>query len=320
MTAARPFRFIAPMPSLDLPPARWRDEIRRIEDLGFSSISVSEHVAHGWALDPLAVMGAAAEASDRLRVLSLVLINDLRHPALLHRAAATIDRLSGGRLELGLGAGWQAADYEALGLSFDPPSVRIERLAESLEILHLLFGGSKVTFEGSHYQVRELDGLPRAVQQPRPPVLVGGGGRRILELAARMADIVGVHATLPHGALTSASAADFGADRIATKVGWIRDALAAAGRPAEAVELQFSVYLCRIDGARRAGRRTLSAFAQRLAVDPDLVVNSPSVLIGSVDECADTLQERRALYGFSYLRLSEDVDAVASLVYRLAGR
>lgn len=319
MTVARPFRFIAPMPSLDLPAARWRDEIRRIEDLGFSSVSVSEHVAHGWAMDPLAVMVAAAAASERLRILSLVLLNDLRHPVLLHRALATIDRLSNGRLEVGLGAGWMAADYEALGWSFDPPSLRIARLAESLEILDRLFQGGDVTYEGAHYQVRGLRGL-RAVQQPRPPLLVGGGGRRILELAARTADIISVHATLSGGALAPDSVADFGADRMAVKVAWIAAALAQAGRPADAVELQLSVYLCRVDGAQRAHRRILSTFADRLAVDPDLIANSPSVLVGSVDECADLLEERRARYGFSYLRLSDDINSVAPLVRRLAGR
>lgn len=320
MMVARPFRFIAPMPSLELPPSRWRDEIRRIDDLGFSTVAVSEHVALGWAMDPLAVMVAAAAASDRLRVLSLVLLNDLRHPVLLHRALATIDRLTEGRLEVGLGAGWQAADYQALGWAFDPPSLRIERLAESIEIIDRLFEGEEVSFTGEHYQVHQLRGMPRAVQQPRPPLLVGGGGRRILELAARVADIVSVHATLSGGALTADSVADFGADRIATKVGWITAALAQAGRPADAVELQSSVYLCRIEGGRRAGRRIVSTFADRLAVDSELVANSPSVLIGSVEHCSDLLEERRARFGFSYLRLSDDIDAVAPLVHRLAGR
>ena len=320
MTVRHPFQFIAPMPSLDLPPARWRDEIRRIEDLGFATVAVSEHVAHGWAMDPLAVMAAAAAASKRLRLLSLVLMNDLRHPALLHRALATIDRISEGRLEAGIGAGWQAADYEALGWPLDPPSLQIERLAESLEIIDRLFGGEEVNFEGEHYQVRKLRGLPRAIQQPRPPLLVGGGGRRILELAARTADIVAVHATLSGGVLASDSVVDFGADQIAGKVAWIKAALAAAGRPANSVELQFSVYLCRIGGAKRAGRRMVSTFADRLAVDPELVDNSPSVLIGSVEDCADLLEERRERYGFSYLRLSDEIDNVAPLVRRLADR
>lgn len=320
MTAVRPFRFIAPMPSLELPASRWRDEIRRIEDLGFSTVSVSEHVTGGWAMDPLVAMNAAAAASERLRILSLVLLNDLRHPVLLHRAAATIDRLSDGRLELGLGAGWLAADYEALGLAFDPPGARIDRLAESLEILRRLFDDAPVTFEGSHYQVRGLVGLPKTIQRPRPPLLVGGGGRRILELAAQMADIIGIHATLPGGALVPGAVADFGAERTAEKVGWVRASLERAGRKPDAVELQFSVYLCEVGGGDRAQRRALSTFADRLAMDPQLVADSPSVLIGDVEACADRLEERREIYGFSYLRLSSDVDSVAPLVHRLAGR
>jgi probable F420-dependent oxidoreductase len=248
------------------------------------------------------------------------MLNDLRHPVLLHRAAATIDRLSEGRLELGLGAGWQAADYEALGLTLDPPGTRIDRLAESLEILHRLFGEEPVTFEGRHYQVRGVTGLPKPIQRPRPPLLVGGGGRRILELAAQKADIIGVHATLPGGALAPGAVADFGAERTAEKVAWIRAALDGAGRPSDAVELQVSIYLCQVGGPERQRRRAVSTFADRLAVDPRLVAESPSVLIGDVEECADRLQERREVYGFSYLRLSSDVASVAPLVHRLAGR
>lgn len=320
MTEVRPFRFIAPMPSFELPPARWRDEVRRIEDLGFSTVSVSEHLTGGWAMDPLAAMLAAADASDGLRVLSLVLLNDLRHPVALHRAMASIDRFSDGRVEIGLGAGWQADDYLALGRPFDPPAVRIERLGESLEIMTALFGEDEVTFHGRHYEVLGLAGLPRPVQQPRPPLLVGGGGRRILELAARLADIVGVHATLPGGALGPTATTDFSAERVAEKVDWIRAALDAAGRPRDAVELQLSVYLCRIDDGRAARQRVASTFADRLAVDPELVAASPSVLIGSVEACVDLLIERRERYGFSYLRLSDEIDTVAPLVARLAGR
>ena len=320
MTALRPFRFIAPMPSLDLPPDRWRDELRRIEDLGFSTVSVSEHVVGGWAMDPLTVMMAAADATDRLRVLSLVLMNDLRHPAVLQRAAATIDRLSGGRLELGIGAGWAARDYAALGLPFDRAGVRIDRLRESIEIIGRLFADEPVTIAGHHYSVHELEGSPKAVQRPRPPILIGGGGRRVLELAARAADIVGVHAAMPGGELAQDVTADFSAERMEMKVGWVRDALAEAGRAGDDIELQFSIYLCRIGEPRRAQERARSTFADRLAMDPRLLADSPSVLIGSVDGCADLLIERRARFGFSYLRLSDDIDAVAPVIRRLAGR
>jgi alkanesulfonate monooxygenase SsuD/methylene tetrahydromethanopterin reductase-like flavin-dependent oxidoreductase (luciferase family) len=167
--------------------------------------------------------------------------------------------------------------------------------------------------------VHELAGGPQPAQYPRPPLLVGGGGRGVLELAARTADIVGVHARLTGGRLADASVADFAADRIDEKVRWVRDALRAEGRSSDAVELQFSVYLCRVEGGRRAAQRAASAFADRLSVDAALVADSPAVLIGSIEMCAELLEERRERYGFSYLRLSDDVEAVAPLVRRLAG-
>jgi alkanesulfonate monooxygenase SsuD/methylene tetrahydromethanopterin reductase-like flavin-dependent oxidoreductase (luciferase family) len=137
-----PFRFIAAMPRIG-PDGAWRDEVRRIEDLGFSTIAVSDHLTAGWEMDPIVAMAALAEASDRTRILSLVLANDLRHPAVVHKAAATIDRASNGRLELGLGTGWMPTDYQATGIPFDPIGVRIDRLEESVAILTGLFAGGR---------------------------------------------------------------------------------------------------------------------------------------------------------------------------------
>ncbi|MFD0822460.1 LLM class flavin-dependent oxidoreductase, partial [Micromonospora zhanjiangensis] len=192
----RPFRFTTSMPPLTRPARRWRDEIRRIEELGFSSVSVSDHLTGGWAMDPLVAMTVAAEATSRLRVLSLVLCNDFRHPVALHRALANLDVFSGGRVEFGLGAGWLRDDHDAAGLRFDPAGVRIDRLAESIGIILDLFGGKPVSRTGRYYRVTDLVGLPEPAQRPHPPLLVGGGGRRILELAGRTADIVGVNPRL----------------------------------------------------------------------------------------------------------------------------
>ena len=314
-----PFRFIAPMPRLTSPISRWTDEVRRIEDLGFSTVSVSEHLTHGWTMEPLAVMTAAAAATTHLRILSLMLSNDFRHPAVLHKAAATLDVLSEGRLELGLGAGWMADDYLAAGIRFDPPAMRIERLAESLSIIRRLFGPDPVDHEGTHYRIAGLDGLPKPVQQPHPPIMVGGGGRSILRLAGEVADIAGVHARLPHGELTPAEAADLGSERIATKVDWVREAAAAAGRDSRAIELQFSVYLVDITDSARGARASKSSFADLLRARPDLIADLPAVLAGSVAQCVELLQERRERYGFSYWNLGGDVDAVAPIVARLAG-
>ncbi len=320
MATHRPFRFIAAAPSLDRPVAAWRDDVRRLDDLGFATVAVSDHLTGGWALDPMVALMAAAEASDRLRLLSLVLANDFRHPAVVHRSAAMIDVFSSGRLELGLGAGWLRADYQAAGVGFDDPATRIERLAESVQILKLLFGQEPATFTGRHYSIDALDGLPKPVQQPRPPILIGGGGRRALTLAAHEADIISVHARLRDGALTAAAARDLGQTAMQRKVDLLRSEAAAAGRALEAIDLQFSIYLSEIHDATSRARQAVSSFSRLLKADPGLVASSPSVLVGSLDECVEKLEERRERYGFNYLKISGDPATIAPLVARLAGR
>jgi probable F420-dependent oxidoreductase len=320
----RPFRFIAPAPRLTGDAARWRAEVRRIEDLGFSTLSVGDHLGQGWVLEPVTAMTVAAEATDRLRVLSLALGNDYRHPVVLHKAIAGLDVFSGGRVELGIGAGWMTADYDAAGIRMDPPGVRIERLEESLAILTGLFGADPVTFTGRHYEVRGLDGLPKPVQRPRPPLLVGGGGRRMLSLAARVADIVGVHCALPRGVQDEAAVADLAADRIDQKVRWVRESAVAAGRHPDELELQFSVYHCEVTGPRHTGTPVpgtpnRSSFASLMASAPELLADSPAVLVGDVERCVDLLLERRERYGFSYLNLGHDIESVAAVVARLSG-
>jgi probable F420-dependent oxidoreductase len=316
----RPFRFIAPMPVPDHALARWRDRLRRIEDLGFDAVSVSEHLTGGWVMEPMTAMTAIVEATTRLRVLSLALNNDLRHPVLLHKAAATIDLLSDGRLELGLGAGWLERDYAAAGIRFDPPSVRIERLEESIRIIKGLFGPSPFSFAGRHYQVAAFEGLPRPTQLPYPPILVGGGGRRILGLAAREANIIGIHARLDVTAIGPEAARDLGEDAVAAKVSLVRDALAAANRSTKDVELQFTIYDCRITDRARLPLDGGTAFARFLDADPDLYGRSPAVLVGSLDACANRLVELRERFGFSCFKLSGDPEATAPIVARLAGR
>ncbi|MBV9328792.1 MAG: TIGR03621 family F420-dependent LLM class oxidoreductase [Chloroflexi bacterium] len=315
---ARPFRFIAPVPPLNQPVARWRDALQRIEDLGFSSVSISDHFTRGWVMEPTVAMLAAAEATRHLRVLSLVLANDYRHPVLLHKAAATIDVFSEGRLELGLGTGWLASEYAAAGFPFDAPGERVARLEESIHVLKGLFGSDAFSFEGAHYRIQHLDGLPKPVQQPHPPLLIGGGSRRVLELAAREADIVSVHGSLREGELGPAAATDLAGDRVAAKVSWVRAAAERANR-LDDIELQFSVYMCHVTDSVSQRAAATSSFAGLLEADPRLLAESPAVLCGSVEQCVDLLQERRERYGFSYLKLSADVQAVAPIVARLTG-
>jgi probable F420-dependent oxidoreductase len=293
--------------------------LARIEDIGYDTVSTSEHLSHGWWMEPITALLTAAQANRRLRLLPLVLTNDFRHPAVLHKMAASLDMLSGGRLELGLGAGWLAEDYAAAGIPFDTASVRIARLGEALRVLKGLFGPAPFSFEGRHYQIHALDGLPKPVQKPHPPVLVGGGGRKMLSLAAAEADIVGVHCNLRDARFAHAAAADLAVDRIAQKVRWVREAAVAAGRSPESLELQLSIYLCEVtDSAMAAGSRT-SAFSDLIRADSALVRSSPAVLVGTVQQCIDALCERRERFGFNYIKLGGDVEAVAPIVSRLAG-
>src|SRR4051812_38856380 len=167
------FRFSTAMPRLTRSVSAWRAELRRIEDLGYWSVAISDHFTRGWVMEPLVAMTAAAEATSTLRVLPLVLGNDYRHPVLLHKALATLDVLSGGRVEIGLGAGWMDSDYAAANIPFDPPGVRVDRLAEWVQVITGLFGREPLFFCGKHYQISDLEGLPKPVQVPHPPLLIG---------------------------------------------------------------------------------------------------------------------------------------------------
>ncbi|HSK37150.1 MAG TPA: TIGR03621 family F420-dependent LLM class oxidoreductase [Actinomycetota bacterium] len=313
----RPFRFLAPMPRLDQPAGRWRDAVRRTEDLGFATVSISDHFTRGWVMEPVVAMTAAAAATDRLRVLSLVLGNDYRHPVLVHKAMATLDVLSEGRVELGLGAGWMRSDYQAAGLPYDEPAERIGRLEESVAVLKGLFGPEPLTFAGAHYRIDGVEGLPKPVQRPHPPLLVGGGGRKVLSVAGRHADIVSVNPSLRDGVVTTDLLEDATAERIDQKVAWVREAAAAAGRRPDEVELQLNLLVCQVTGRAGQASRAVSSLAG--GADPGLLEKSPAVLAGSVGQCVEALQERRERFGISYVNLGSDVEAVAPIVARLAG-
>jgi probable F420-dependent oxidoreductase len=315
----RPFRFIAPMPRLDKPARRWRDAVRRIEDLGYATVSISDHFTRGWVMEPVVAMTAAAEATDRLRVLSLVLGNDYRHPVLVHKAMATLDVLSEGRVEVGLGAGWLQSDYQAAGLALDPARERIDRLEEAARVLRGLFGAEPLTYAGRHYRIEGLDGLPKPVQRPHPPLLIGGGGRRVLSVAGRQADVVSVNPSLRDGTVTAAVLADATAERVAEKVAWVREAAAAAGRDPAAIELQMNLLACRVEtGPGRAGQ-AVSSLAAAAGADPALLDRSPAVLAGSVDRCVEALAANRERFGISYVNVGGDPQAAAPVVDRLAG-
>ena len=308
--AVRPFRFGVTVPTVTSG-AGWVERARRAEELGYSILQVPDHFRD--QLAPVPALTAAAMATTRLRVGALVFSNDFRHPVVLAKEAATIDVLSGGRFELGLGSGWLREEYDQAGIRFDAPGPRIERLAEAVAIVKGLLAGERVTFTGRHYAIAGLEGRPSPVQRPHPPLLIGGGGRRTLSLAAREASIVGlVPRALPDG--SGLDRGDFGEAALRQKIEWIR---AAAGDRLDSLELHALIQAVVVTDQRMAAAEQLAA---RFRVAREVVLETPYVLLGTVKEICATLRERRERYGISYLTVFDrDLEALAPVVERLAG-
>ena len=310
MPATKPFRFGVQSRSMG-PRDAWLESVRRIEALGYSSVSWADHFVGG--LDPIASLAAAAVATERLRLTSFVLDNDFRHPAVLAMAAGTIDILSGGRLDLGIGAGWMKPEYTQSGIPFDPPGVRIARLEETLQLLTQLFTGQPVTYTGQYYQVQELALPPVPVQQPHPPFVIGGGSRKILNLAGKYADIVGItNRALPDGAK---DLEDLTAEAMERNVGWIREG---AGDRFAQIELNMICGRVIITDDREAAAAEMTT---QLPLSVEQILDAPAILIGSTDQIISTLQERRERFGVSNIVIIEPMmEAFAPVVAALSGR
>jgi probable F420-dependent oxidoreductase len=290
----------------------WREKARRAESLGYAALYLPDHF--GDQVGPIAALMAAADATTRLRVGALVFDNDYRHPVVLAKEAATLDLLSDGRLDLGLGAGWMASDYEQSGIPYERPGTRIERLEEGLKIVKGLMAGGSFSFNGKHYQIKEMEGAPLPVQKPHPPILLGGGGPRMLRLAAREADIVNVNFNLADGRVSRALVRSGLADATDEKMAWIRDA---AGDRLEEIELSITVFLANVTDDRESVAAPLAA---GLGAEVSQVYEMPHFLIGTVDEVVDQLQRRRDRYGISFVIVpGEIVEAFAPVVELLAG-
>jgi probable F420-dependent oxidoreductase len=312
MHAARPFRFGIQAASAP-PGTSWPELARKVEDLGYSTLTVSDHLDDQLAITP--ALMAAADATTELRLGSLTYCNDYRHPVVLAKETATIDLLSGGRLEVGLGAGWMTTDYDRSGIPLDRPGVRIERLAETLAVVTGLWDDGPCTVVGQHYQVTGLDGQPKPVQRPGPPILIGGGGRRVLTLAGRVADIVGLNIALGSGRIDESAGPTATSASTLQKVGWVRDA---AGDRFDQIELQVRVHLALVTDDR-AG--VAEALAPSFGLTPDEALDSPHALAGTVEEIVEQCLERRERFGISYVGLGLDVlETMAPVVDALAGR
>ena len=308
---SKPFRFGVQV-SGPSDGAGWVEQARRIEGLGYSTVTMPDHF--GDQLAPMPALAAAAAATTTLRVGALVFDNDYKHPVVLAKELATMDVLSGGRVEIGLGAGWMTSDYEASGIPYDRAGVRIDRFEEGLAVIKGAMAEGPFSHQGDHYTISDYDGLPLPVQRPHPPILIGGGGPRVLSIAAREADIVGINGNMRAGVIGPDAVASMTRDVVATNVALVREA---AGSRIDEIELNIRAFMVSVTDDRAGALRGVAGM---VGVDESMIDATPFALIGSVAEIVERLQQRREELGFSYVIVGgDDVDPFAPVVAQLAG-
>lgn len=308
----RPFRF-GVQTSKGASAREWRELARKVEALGYSTIYTPDHFVDQ-PLAPVVALTMAAEATDQLRVGALVFDNDYKHPAILAKEMATLDLLSEGRVEMGIGAGWMKTDYDALGLPYDPPAVRVDRFEEALTVIKGCFSSEPFSFSGDHYTITDYTSLPKPVQQPGPPLLIGAGGKRMLSIAARNADIVGVNPNLRAGEVGPDAVRDSLAAQTRKKIEWIR---AAAGDRFDSIELQYRAFVCAITDDAHGFAESMAA---ALGIEAQDALDSALMLAGTEAQVEEMILRRREELGFSYLVVGDDsFEAFAPIVARLVG-
>jgi len=291
----------------------WADLARRAEANGYDVLTMPDHFTD--QLAPVPALMAAADATTDLRVGALVFDNDYKHPVVLAKELATIDLLSEGRLEIGLGAGWMISDYEEAGIPYDSPKVRIDRFVEGLRIIKGTMGEGPFSFSGDHYTITNYNGLPRPVQKPCPPVLIGGGGKRVLSIAAREADIVGINGTLDAGVIGPEAVSTMTAAAVDEKVAIVAEA--GAHRLAD-IEMNIRTFFVKVTDDR-AGM--INAVAGMFKIPAELIEDSPFGLIGSVDSIIESIHAARERWGFSYFIVGgENIEEIAPVVAALKGK
>lgn len=308
----RPFRF-GIQASKASTQKEWTDLAKTAESNGFNTLTMPDHFTD--QLAPVPALMAAADATTNLRIGALVWDNDYKHPVVLAKELATLDLLSNGRLEIGIGAGWMATDYEQSGMQYDKPGVRIDRFLEGLEIIKKSMTGEKFSFTGQHYKITDYTATPSPVQKPCPPILIGGGGKRVLKLAAELADIVGINPSLKDGVVNGETIAEMSAEAVTDKVLIVNEH---AGSRMKNIEMNIRTFLVNI---RESADEAINGTANMFKVNPDMVANSPFALMGPPAKIAEDLLARRARWGFSYIIVGgEDVNSFAPVIKILAGK
>ncbi len=291
---ARPFRFGVQIH--DLPIADWRDRIRRIEALGYSTVFLPDHFGDQW--EPAAALGGFAGVTTRLNVGTLVYDVDYRHPVILAKSSATLHAISDGRHEFGIGAGWMETDYKEAGMRYDSPGTRISRLDEALQIIRSMWENERTSFDGDHYQISNIARAAPLPEGERPRILIGGGGPRILKLAGRHADIVGINPKLPEGKVTRDTPKDSSLDRVREKISWVEAGAETAGRRIADIELNSLTFVVAITDDPKPIREGLS---KNTGMTVEQVADCPLFLTGSAMELRDRLEKQREDTGISYI-------------------
>jgi probable F420-dependent oxidoreductase len=311
----RPFHFLADVHEI-VTGAELASRARRAEQMGYHALALPDHLLG--QLSPVVAMATVAAATSELRVSAFVTNNDLRHPAVLAQDLASIDVLSGGRVDVAIGAGWNKAEYDAIGIAFDATPVRQARLAESITVLKGLFSGECFSFAGEHYTITDYAAQPVPLQRPHPPFFIGGGGRRTLALAGREADIVGLAPRiLADGRLDTASITLAAAQE---KIDWVR---AAAGD--RFASLEFNIYpsmwpVTVTDDLYGEARRVIDHLRARTGIEltEQDVIDSPHLFIGSIDRLVEKFQQLREELGITSILLG-DLGELTPVLERLVG-
>ena len=308
---SRGFRFGVQASSA--PSAReWTELARRVEANGYDVLTMPDHFTD--QLAPVPALTAAASVTTTLRLGALVFDNDYKHPVVLAKELATMDLLSEGRTEIGVGAGWMISDYEQAGMAYDSPKVRIDRFVEGLAVIKGAMAEGPFSFSGEHYTITNYDGMPKPAQKPRPPILIGGGGKRVLTIAAREADIIGINGTMTAGVVGPDAISTMTAEAVEEKVSIVASAV---GPRLADVEMNIRAFFVKVTDDR-AG--TVGAISTMLKVPESMIEESPFALVGSVQHITENLLARRERWGFSYVIVgAENIEEMAPVVAALRG-
>lgn len=286
---------------------------KKAETHGYDVLTMPDHFDD--QLAPVPALMTAADATTSLRIGALVWDNDYKHPLVLAKELATMDVLSDGRLEIGIGAGWMRSDYDTAGMQYDSPGVRIDRFIEGVDVIRGHMGADVFSYSGKHYTIANLNGLPKPVQQPCPPILVGGGGKRVLTYAAREVDIVGINGTLTAGVVGPEAIASMTAEAVDEKVVIVAEA---GAHRLNDIEMNVRAFFVNVTDDRA---QAVSDMASLIRVPEEMIENTPFALIGSPQRIIEDLLARRERWGFSYVIVgAQDIESFSPVVAALRGK